>query len=63
MPRTELVLELVRAGASGDTARLKSTAERMIAEEKAKRDESVAANDSSIADKAIANAASEALAA
>lgn len=33
------------------------------AEEKAKRDESVAANDSSIADKAIANAASEALAA
>lgn len=37
MPRTDLVLELVRAGAAGDTPRLKSTAERMIAEEKAKR--------------------------
>src|SRR5262245_51358555 len=43
MPRTELVLELVSAGASGDTARLKSTAERMIAEQKAKRREKVAA--------------------
>jgi MoxR-like ATPase len=37
MPRTDLVIELVRAGAAGDTPRLKSTAERMIAEEKAKR--------------------------
>lgn len=37
MPRTDLVVELVRAGAAGDTPRLKSTAERMIAEEKAKR--------------------------
>lgn len=43
MPRTELVLELVRAGASGDTARLKNTAERMISEEKAKRHGGVAA--------------------
>ncbi len=43
MPRTELVLELVRAGANGDTARLKNTAERMISEEKAKRRGGVAA--------------------
>jgi MoxR-like ATPase len=43
MPRTDLILELVRAGAAGDTPRVKSTAERMIAEEKAKRRDGVAA--------------------
>src|SRR5258705_12677817 len=43
MPRTDLILELVRAGAVGDTPRVKSTAERMIAEEKAKRRDGVAA--------------------
>ncbi|MEQ1708783.1 MAG: ATP-binding protein [Terricaulis sp.] len=43
MPRTDLVLELLRAGAAGDTPRVKSTAERMIAEEKAKKRGGVAA--------------------
>ncbi|MBY0566540.1 MAG: ATP-binding protein [Hyphomonadaceae bacterium] len=43
MPRTDLVLELVRAGAAGDTPRVKSTAQRMIAEEKANKRGGVAA--------------------
>ena len=42
MPRTDLVIEVIRAGAAGDVARLRETAERMISEERAKRHPEVA---------------------
>jgi SpoVK/Ycf46/Vps4 family AAA+-type ATPase len=42
MPRTDLVVELVRAGASGDNRRFKGAAERMISEERAKKNGGVA---------------------
>lgn len=42
MPRTDLVVELVRAGAAGDTRRFKGAAERMISEERAKKNGGVA---------------------
>lgn len=42
MPRTDLVIEVIRAGAIGDVARLRETAERMISEERAKKHPDVA---------------------
>lgn len=42
MPRTDLVVELVRAGAAGDARRFKGAAERMISEERAKKNGGVA---------------------
>lgn len=42
MPRTDLVVELVRAGAAGDARRFKGTAQRMISEERAKKNGGVA---------------------
>lgn len=42
MPRTDLVIEVIRAGAAGDVVRLRETAERMISEERAKKHPEVA---------------------
>lgn len=58
-----IALHAFSNAAGAVNAALASHYTSLKAEVKAKRDESVAANDSSIADKAIANAASEALAA
>lgn len=37
MARSDLIIKLVRAGAAGDTATLRSTAEALAADERAKR--------------------------
>ncbi len=60
MPRTDLVVELVRAGAAGDTPRLRVTAERIIAEERAKKRGGVAEKISKALDAGVAALAADA---